>query len=45
MPVNYQQMHASNQEIIDFFQDDQVVADLLLVHLNILLLESALIDK
>lgn len=29
MPVNYQQMHASNQEIIDFFQDDQVVADLL----------------
>jgi len=29
MPVNYQQMHASNQEIIDFFQDEQVVADLL----------------
>ena len=29
MPINYQQMHASNQEIIDFFQDEQVVADLL----------------
>jgi len=29
MPVNYQQMHASNQEIIDFFQNEQVVADLL----------------
>jgi hypothetical protein len=29
MPINYQQMHASNQEIIGFFQDEQVVADLL----------------